>query len=198
MGVFILGLVVGVVAGIYISGEISREQVPEKTVTYTIERGPYYSRPGPVLLLDTAYYETLLKTLSRANKSVYIVMYVVKYDPREPGDPVNRILEVLAGLAKRGLDIKIVVDDETNQSYPETIQFMKSRGLSVRLDESSSRTTHTKLVIVDGVIVFIGSHNWTESALTKNHEVSVLIEDEEVAREATKYFYSIWDRGRPV
>lgn len=42
-------------------------------------------------------------------------------------------------------------------------------------------TTHAKIVAVDSTYVFIGSHNWTESVLTANNEVSVIIVSEEIA-----------------
>jgi len=73
-----------------------------------------------------------------------------------------------------------------------------SHNISVKLDESSGRTTHTKLVIIDGKIVFLGSHNWTQSALQRNHEVSVLIYDEDVAKILLRYFFDIWSNGRAV
>jgi hypothetical protein len=196
--IFIVGVVVGYIIS---SKNIGREEVVEKTVYQTLTSiiGPSISSSKNLsILLDKDYYGNLSVILSRANKSVYVIMYVIKYDPKDPMDPVNTLLNILINLSKRNVDVKIIVDDETYNSYPETINYLLSHNISVKLDESSGRTTHTKLVIIDGKIVFLGSHNWTQSALQRNHEVSVLIYDEDVAKILLRYFFDIWSNGRAV
>jgi len=196
--IFIVGVIVGYIIS---SKNIGREEVVEKTVYQTLTSiiGPSISSSKNLsILLDKDYYGNLSVILSRANKSVYVIMYVIKYDPKDPRDPVNTLLNILINLSKRNVDVKIIVDDETYNSYPETINYLLSHNISVKLDESSGRTTHTKLVIIDGKIVFLGSHNWTQSALQRNHEVSVLIYDEDVAKILLRYFFDIWSNGRAV
>ena len=69
---------------------------------------------GSVLFLpDNQYSKNLVRLLDMANESVYVALYVVKYDPKQPGDPVNQLLEKLVELKNRGVDVKIVVDDLT-------------------------------------------------------------------------------------
>jgi len=68
----------------------------------------------------------------------------------------------------------------------------------VRLDESASRRTHAKIVVIDSRVVFIGSHNWTESALSYNHEASLMVCSQDVAEDLEGYIQSIWSSGRPV
>jgi phosphatidylserine/phosphatidylglycerophosphate/cardiolipin synthase-like enzyme len=50
----------------------------------------------------------------------------------------------------------------------------------VKLDGEST-TDHMKLVIIDDEIVYVGSHNWSESSLYYNTETSVKIVSEQVA-----------------
>jgi len=57
---------------------------------------------------------------------------------------------------------------------------------------------HAKVVVIDGRCVVIGSHNWTESALRYNHEVSVLICSSDLAKEVKEYIESLWSNGRLV
>ena len=151
-----------------------------------------------VPLLDKNYFTTLMNWLDRANVSIHVIMYVVKYDPKDPNDPVDQILSKLVDAYKRGVDVRIVVDDETRDSCPETLEFLQSQGIPVKLDESSGRTTHTKLVIIDDKVVFVGSHNWTESALKYNHEASMLIISSDIAEQFEEYFESIWSKGRSI
>ena len=198
-----IGLVIGIAIGVYISKP--QTQAPQQTFSReTIRETVTITSPGSqetlnyTILIDEDYYKELSQWIPRANKSMYVIMYVVKYDPKDPNDPVNKLLYTLSNLSKRGVDVKVVVDDETYRSYPETIDFMLRNNISVKLDESSARTTHTKLVIIDGEVVFFGSHNWTQSALEKNHELSIMIINRDVANTLTKYFNKIWSNGRSV
>jgi len=77
---------------------------------------------------DNQYFENLVRLLDMANESVYVALYVVKYDPKQPNDPVNQLLEKLVELKNRGVDVKIVVDDTTWKSYGDTISFLKTHG----------------------------------------------------------------------
>jgi len=55
---------------------------------------------------------------------------------------------------------------------PEVYNYLSQNGVNVQLDEKND-TDHMKLVIIDGYIIYIGSHNWSESSLYYNHETSV-------------------------
>jgi len=194
--VFILGASIGFFLALEL-GSRHGSEVLETTVTKIEEK--YVAKPTDIYLLkNVEYYNTVYNIVRRANRSVYVVMYVVKYDPKEPDDPVNTLLILLTDLHGAGKDVKVVVDDETYRSYPETVQYLVSRGVPVKLDPKAGTTTHAKMVVVDGKYVFVGSHNWTESALTANNEVSVLIVSEEIAREALAYFEGLWEQGRSV
>ena len=63
--------------------------------------------------------------------------------------------------------------------------------------DSPSKTTHTKLMVVDGKLSLLGSTNWTFYALTDNNEASVLVRSKEVARALMDYFNRVKTTGSP-
>jgi len=193
---FVVGLIIGFVLAVYLESQGYMGFGGSATTITTTVTQPYGCSVNT--LLDRDYYRALLSILRNANKSIYVVMYVVKYDPREPNDPVNTLLRILANMSSRGLDVRVVVDDETYNSYPETVEFLKSSGVAVKLDESKSRTTHAKIVIVDNATAVLGSHNWTESALAYNREASIVTDCPSVVESLLRYFSDIWSRGRNV
>ncbi|MCK5194474.1 MAG: phospholipase, partial [Desulfobulbaceae bacterium] len=67
---------------------------------------------------------------------------------------------------------------------------LRKHGITVLFD-SIKTTTHTKLVIVDQRFSFVGSHNLTHSALAYNHELSLLINNRQLARELTDYIETL-------
>lgn len=170
-------------------------------LTYFVLTELYVQRPISeftlTLLPNEEYFRRVYQLVNRANSSIHVVMYVAKYDPEEAEDPASALLAALKVARDKGLDVKVVVDDVTKSDYPETITYLKANGIPVKLDPKPGITTHAKLVIIDGKIVIVGSHNWTESALSRNNEYSVLIYSRDVALEVERYFQNLWENGRP-
>lgn len=99
-------------------------------------------------------------------------------------------------MPKGEVDIRVVVDDVTFKSYKETIDYLEQNEGPIKLDPKKGVTAHVKIMVIDGKHVFVGSHNWTESALSYNNEYSVLIHSRQVAEEIIEYFVNLWDNGR--
>ncbi len=51
--------------------------------------------------------------------------------------------------------------------------------------------THSKAIVIDGETVILGSANWTESSLRRNHEASCLVRSKELAKEYLHDFSDI-------
>jgi phosphatidylserine/phosphatidylglycerophosphate/cardiolipin synthase-like enzyme len=78
-------------------------------------------------------------------------------------------------------------EDRTTKRNRQTGKILSDGGVKVIYD-SLSKTNHAKWMVVDGESTLLGSTNWTYYALTNNHEVSVLIQSKEVAKELIDYF----------
>ncbi len=168
-----------------------------ETVTVTHTATPA-ARPLDRFIADREYYAAAARLIESARRCICIAMYIMKYDPGDRDDPVNNLLQLLAAKARQGVKVYVLLDDETARDYPETIAFLRSAGINVRLDESPRRRMHAKLLIVDNETVLAGSHNWSESAMKYNHEASIETSDPAVAAEAARYFSQLWERGRPA
>ena len=149
------------------------------------------------VLLDTGYYYSLLNDIRRANNSIYVVMFIAKYDENEEDDPVNTILSELARAHKRGVSVKVILEykyargSKTLEINIPAYRFLKEHGIAVKLD-NSPETLHAKVAVIDGKISYVGSQNWSESGLKYNREVSVRIVSEEVAKVLVEYFERLW------
>ena len=150
-----------------------------------------------VPVLDDDYLEAVLPVIKGAKRSIHVIMFSARFYERYPGSPTNRLLRALADAASRGLDVRVVLEhsrgwnEENARENRETGEWLEERGVDVRYDPPG-RTTHDKLIIVDGRWVVVGSTNWSYHALTKNHEASVLIESPEVAARFETYFEQVW------
>ncbi|WP_456367817.1 phospholipase D-like domain-containing protein [Thermococcus sp.] len=141
------------------------------------------------LLTDRAYYEEVLKEINDATESIYVMMFSMLYDPEDSYDEANDLIRALVRAEYRGVDVHVLLDDGVDYNRV-AYNYLRSNGVDVAFD-SPETTLHAKVVIIDGKIVFMGSHNWSESALHWNHEVSVKIVSRDLARSLISYFWSI-------
>ena len=147
------------------------------------------------VLEDREYYQMLIDDIRSAKSEILVAMYLMKYDPDDPYDWANDLIRELVAAKERGVEVKVIIEYRTYQGYMdvnlEAYNYLKDHGVDVKLDEDSE-TDHFKFVVIDGKIVYVGSHNWSEAALYYNREVSIRIVDEGIARELKDYFNALW------
>ena len=140
-----------------------------------------------VPVVDRDYFPAAKKLIQEAEKSICISMFVMKIGEK-PSSFVNLLTEELKNAAKRGIKIKILLENQgVNQS---TVDFLGGiRNIEIKFD-SLQKTTHNKIVIIDKNTILIGSTNWTKKSIGHANEANVVIKD----KEATEYFQEYFDR----
>lgn len=158
---------------------------------------------APQLLADKAYVPRISALIDSATTSIDIVMYQVNLPPdARATHPVRVLLDRLVARHQAGVEVRMVVDagtPEDGAARPSAIAaaYLKERGIDVRWDEDD-RTTHDKALVVDGRWCVIGSTNWTAAAFGHNRELSVLLDDREVAAKLAKLFAAVREKSHPV
>mgnify|MGYP001626403931 CR=1 FL=1 len=142
------------------------------------------------VLTDQDYYYSVRDNLQKANNSILIAMYSMIYDPSDPFDWANDLIRELVNAKNRGVNVTVNIEYRTYFGYMdenlEAYNYLSSNGVYVKLDTGTD-TDHLKLVIIDDKIVYIGSHNWSESSLYYNRETSVEIVSEKIAQTFKEY-----------
>lgn len=142
------------------------------------------------LTLDDDYLPVLVSDIKSAQKSIQIEMYLIQPNFKKKDDVVKALLDELIAAQKRGVEVDVISDQniefwkENKKKVviksKEALDYLSQNGISVRLDDKNE-TTHSKLVVIDGKIVHIGSTNWTYSAFKRNHEANVRLTDRDLA-----------------
>ncbi len=140
------------------------------------------------------YAPTIVKHIDNANSHIIVVMYLITYKKQYPKGPVANLLNALIRAHKRGVSVEVILDK--NNDYRHTgkedlknqnaFNYLKKANINVKYD-SLTRTTHSKVLVIDKRYVVIGSTNWSYSALVKNHETSLLIDSKKLAQETITY-----------
>jgi phosphatidylserine/phosphatidylglycerophosphate/cardiolipin synthase-like enzyme len=162
---------------------------PEKSA-----RNPSSGRQS-VILTNEDYFPALLEAIDNAQKEILISMFSFKAGDHKNSYP-DRITAHLAGAIKRGVNVIVVLErpgnksDELGRQNIQTGKILEAKGIRVFFD-SPNKTTHTKLVVIDEHLVFLGSHNFTQSALKYNNEVSILLDRPDLAQNVRDYILKI-------
>ncbi|MFW6130082.1 MAG: phospholipase D-like domain-containing protein [Atribacterota bacterium] len=147
------------------------------------------------------YYPAVREVIQKANDSIHMSMFVVSLYPDREDSAVYDLCESLVEAKKRGVDVKVILDQNINffdDEYKNKVEgknfkafeYLKKNGIDVNFDDRYTYT-HSKALVVDKEIVVIGSTNWSQSALTINNEHSVLIKSPELAESILKSFEEI-------
>ena len=150
------------------------------------------------LLYDGQYSEFLSKLIEQAKKSIYVMMFFMKYE--EGKDYVtNPLVEALIKARVSDLDVKIILDKDAEDDVAKSrlvngpaFEVLKQNDVLVMYDPED-RMTHSKLVVVDGKHVVVGSHNWTAGSFLAYDDTSIYIESEELAQKYHTIFNGLWD-----
>jgi phosphatidylserine/phosphatidylglycerophosphate/cardiolipin synthase-like enzyme len=161
---------------------------------------PPYGDRSVIVVSDRDYASFVLASFSEAEVFIHIVMYSMKYYPDDSTNGVSQLLNELIKAKERGVDVRVLLErSEYNSSLNEqnefTCVYLESNGIDVQFD-SPTITTHGKLVIIDNREAFIGSANWSKSAIEENNEVNVKINEEGIVEELESYFQNLWYQGQ--
>ncbi len=168
------------------------------SVLFFLQQEIVFSAPAEniELLHSQKYFEKVHELFNSANKSVFIVMYSFRYYPKYPTSQSNILLQDLIKAKQRGVDVTVLLDisekfdEETTEENKNTGKILSENGVKVHYD-GVGILTHAKTIVVDSRYTIIGSHNWTYHGLTKNNEISVLIDSQDLAKETEKYIMGI-------
>ena len=153
------------------------------------------TRPGEIKVLpDSIYYDTLLNFILYAEDRINITLFVFK-TTSSPKNKPSLLIKALADARRRKVDVTVLLehssyDEGLNEENERTAKLLRKQGIKVRFD-SPKATTHSKLVIIDNRFCFVGSHNFTHSALAYNNELSLLVDSKLLAQELQRYIKAI-------
>jgi len=121
------------------------------------------------------------------------------YISNAPGEPLEAIIQLIEQAARRGVQVRVMVDDRMARTYPETLERLaQQKNIAVRrikVFNKNGGIQHAKFFIIDNREVFLGSQNFDWRALKHIHEIGVRIRLPEYARLMTELFEMDWQNA---
>ncbi len=124
----------------------------------------------------------ILDFLDSAQNSIYIEVYILSSET---------VIEKLILANSKGLDVKVIMEKRMGGKNKEFYSQLKDGGVDVRWASYDFQLTHSKIIIIDKKKVFVGSHNFSNAAIYKNREASVILEGP-IINEFLQLFYEDW------
>jgi len=128
-------------------------------------------------------FDVWLEMIKNAEHSIEIECFYVsdKID-----EPLEKILTEIKNSANRGVKVRFLVDAKMKNTYPQPLgNLNKLKNIEVKAIDYFNKiggVVHTKYILVDRKILFIGSQNFDWRALKHIHEVGFKIENEKLAQ----------------
>lgn len=129
-------------------------------------------------------HRPIINLYKNAQKSIHLAIYTLTK---------NDITRALINAHKRGVEIKVIMDDEKALDIHSDDEKLEEAGIGVVKDGPLS-LMHNKFAIIDGIIVYTGSYNHTRSGTEYNDENYIIIKDKEVAEVYERQFQKLWEK----
>lgn len=161
------------------------------------------------LVSGAQHYDHVIGAIRDAKVSVWISTANVKdvrveapigTSARARGRYVS-IVEVLRDLSRRGVDVRILHATSPSRAFQASFgRATKRAAEAVHLRQCVR--LHTKMIAIDGSLLYLGSANFTGAGLgakaetRRNFEAGILTDDEHLLDQMQSWFDDLW-RGRP-
>ena len=105
----------------------------------------------------------------------------------------NRISDEIMKAHSRGVNVRIISDDDKAGDRGSDVWRFVDKGLPVRLDHLPDHMHH-KFAVFDELTAVTGSYNWTRGAADKNHENILVTDDPRLVRPFVHEFERLWEQ----
>ena len=127
-------------------------------IPYSFPKEKVYE--GKIIPADNRnYFSSVYEKLKNAEKSIYVIMFLASYYPEYPNSPTNQLLNTLIEKKKKSVKVEVILDQSSAEYLQhsrtenlKTASYLSENGIPVYFD-SQSKTTHAKLLIIDGKYV---------------------------------------------
>lgn len=163
-----------------VASAVPRQYFPPKTITAKMQI-------QPVLTPDN-YPQIILSLLSSAKKSLYLQIPYITPTDKPDGLVLNGLIEAVAKKIRAGLDVRLILSHYEKMGALEQLQSAGIDATNVHIQNN----LHNKGIIVDSVVVAVGSQNWSPPGVTTNRDATLVIYNKEAAEYWEAIFLHDW------
>ena len=145
---------------------------------------------------DLDHYKVVMEKVINTQSLLWIGTADIKDLYVKSGMDTEPFLGILARLIKQGVEVRLIHAKEPGQAFRE--DFDKYPVLKKLLERVLCPRVHFKIIIIDGLLAYIGSANLTgagmgmKSGNKRNFEAGIFTDDPALIESAMEQFDSVW------
>lgn len=136
-------------------------------------------------IIGAEYPKKVAQLVDSAKRTIDILTYDWRYYIDQPGHAVQQFNTAIVRAVNRGVQVRAVLN------LPDLVPQLQKVGILAR-NLKDRRVLHTKMILIDGHILVIGSHNLTRNAFGSNIEASLAVELPESERRFQLFFDNLY------
>ena len=137
------------------------------------------------IIISREFPKKITPLVKNAKRSIDIIVFDWGWYPDEIGEPIQIFNNAIFNANRYGVKVRVLVQKRLIKMILEKL------GIEAKLFHSK-KLLHIKMMIIDGEIAVLGSHNYTKNAFNLNHEVSILTRDQNSIERLQEYFNNIF------
>ena len=142
-----------------------------------------------IAIFGQKFVPIVAQYINSAKSTIDIVIFDWRWYPDDIGSLLQTFNQSLVLASRRGVRVRAIVNSIALQKQ------ISQTGIDVVV-YSGTKTLHSKFIVIDNKIVICGSHNFTQSGFSANHETSLLVEDEDISHQFNNFFRELWTLPR--
>ena len=148
------------------------------------------------LVFDNRFISAAWDLIMSAKSTIDLSFYKAELPCNPRNKKLNIIYQALFLKKKEGVRVRVLLNKEqplrgVSRYNVVVASFLKEKNIPCCF-LSNSRCCHSKLIIVDKSRFYIGSHNLSGNAVTRNFEAGIIIDDSVLASEVDARFDDLW------
>jgi cardiolipin synthase len=157
-------------------------------------RSPYTASDPNIVVANSNARQKLLALMSGASKSLVI-------ESEEMQDAA--VIDALIAAQKRGVSVRFIgaapITATSGAPQPDENAPGRKRLVTgaVGVRVLAAPYVHTKTIVADNLVAFVGSENFSAASLDTNREVGLLTTDSAVVARLTSVFTKDWSAAKP-
>ena len=147
-------------------------------------------------ITDIDHYNIVIERARNAKATLWIGTADIKDLHVKSGSSTLPFLGVIAGLIKKGVEVRLIHAKEPGQAFRE--DFDRYPVLKDMMERVLCPRVHFKLIIIDNRMAYIGSANLTGAGMgmksnnRRNFEAGIFTDEPGIVEAAIEQFDSVW------
>lgn len=139
-----------------------------------------------MILTGSQFADVLQFKITQAKHSIKMIVFCWTIWEEKKCNALFKINNALRYAQRQGIDIRCITGSEG------LTRKIASMGIDAKC-LTKFKIVHAKFILIDGKILFIGSHNLTKSGLESNLEISTIINFDDANNDANHFFDGLWN-----